>query len=141
MDNIIGISINVLAILLIWAAVTGLMVLVTKGLRKLFEKNTVLTSVNIAVGVLVVGAVIYTANKSEYDYGTSIARTEPSVTATAELSNPVNNAETEYIGNKQSGKFHRPSCEYIPDENNRIIYKTREDAINAGMIPCKICNP
>lgn len=46
-----------------------------------------------------------------------------------------------YIGNKNSYKFHRPSCSTLPSEANRIYYATREEAVNAGMVPCKRCNP
>lgn len=47
----------------------------------------------------------------------------------------------EYIGNKSSKKFHLPSCTTLPAEHNRVYFKTREEAINAGYVPCKRCNP
>jgi beta-lactamase superfamily II metal-dependent hydrolase len=46
-----------------------------------------------------------------------------------------------YIGNKNSKKFHLPSCSTLPAEHNRVYFKTREEAISAGYIPCKRCNP
>ena len=46
-----------------------------------------------------------------------------------------------YIGNKNSKKFHLPSCSVLPAESNRVYFKTREEAIKAGYIPCKVCNP
>lgn len=48
---------------------------------------------------------------------------------------------TGYIGNKNSHRFHRPTCSSLPTEQNRIYFKTRAEAINAGYTPCKICNP
>ena len=48
---------------------------------------------------------------------------------------------TSYIGNKNSLKFHLPSCSSLPLSQNRINFKTREAAITAGYFPCKICNP
>jgi len=46
-----------------------------------------------------------------------------------------------YIGNKSSKKFHLPSCSTLPAEQNRVYLKTREEAIKAGYVPCKVCNP
>ncbi|WP_078060457.1 stalk domain-containing protein [Desulfotomaculum copahuensis] len=46
-----------------------------------------------------------------------------------------------YIGNKNTKKFHLPSCSSLPSEGNRVYFKTRDDAIKAGYVPCKICNP
>lgn len=56
---------------------------------------------------------------------------------------PVTPAGNEggYIGNKNSKKFHLPSCSTLPAENNRAYFKTREEAVNAGYTPCKRCNP
>jgi hypothetical protein len=48
---------------------------------------------------------------------------------------------TYYIGNIDTHKFHRPTCSYLPDPQNRIIFNSRQEAINAGYIPCLHCNP
>ena len=45
-----------------------------------------------------------------------------------------------YIGNNSSKKFHRPTCSSLPASQNRAYFKTREEAIKAGYVPCKICN-
>lgn len=52
----------------------------------------------------------------------------------------VNN-EQQYIGNKKSKKFHRPSCHSLPAEHNRVLFDTREEAICNNYQPCKNCNP
>lgn len=64
------------------------------------------------------------------------------------FTNPVEytQAETDhtdvsYIGNKNSHKFHLPSCTNLPIKNNQIYFGTREDAINANYSPCGVCNP
>ncbi|MEA4890740.1 MAG: MBL fold metallo-hydrolase [Clostridiaceae bacterium] len=49
--------------------------------------------------------------------------------------------DTSYIGNKETKKFHKPSCSSLPDEKNRISLSSRDEAINAGYVPCKKCNP
>lgn len=50
-------------------------------------------------------------------------------------------AEGGFIGNKRSLKFHLPTCKYLPAEKNRVPFKTREEAINEGYVPCKVCKP
>lgn len=46
-----------------------------------------------------------------------------------------------YIGNKNSKKFHLPSCGSLPAEKNQVYFDARDDAINAGYDPCKKCKP
>ena len=50
-------------------------------------------------------------------------------------------AEYAYIGNLNTKKFHLPTCGNPPEENNRIWFLTRQEAIDAGYIPCGICKP
>ena len=46
-----------------------------------------------------------------------------------------------YIGNKNSKKFHLPTCSYLPDIGNRVYFDTRDDALAAGYDPCGHCHP
>ena len=46
-----------------------------------------------------------------------------------------------YIGNKNTKKFHLPTCSSLPAQHNRVYFKTRDEAIKAGFDPCKICRP
>ncbi len=48
-----------------------------------------------------------------------------------------------YIASKNSSVFHRPDCTWVDRilPKNRIEYKTREQAIQAGKKPCKKCQP
>ena len=46
-----------------------------------------------------------------------------------------------YIGNLKSNVFHQPSCDALPNENNRILFDSREEAINAGYRACGKCHP
>lgn len=59
----------------------------------------------------------------------------------AEPDNVVKTAA--YIGNSNSHIFHKPSCSSantIKGEN-RVSFKSREDAVKSGYTPCKRCNP
>jgi competence protein ComEC len=46
-----------------------------------------------------------------------------------------------YIGNINSLKLHRPSCSGLPAEHNRIIFGSRDEAVDGGYDPCGICKP
>lgn len=46
-----------------------------------------------------------------------------------------------FIANKNTGKFHRSDCSGLPKENNRIYFKTAEEALEAGYEKCKTCKP
>lgn len=46
-----------------------------------------------------------------------------------------------YIGNINTMKFHKSTCSKLPAEHNRVYFNSRQEAINAGYTPCKICKP
>ncbi|WP_407392590.1 thermonuclease family protein [Methanobrevibacter sp.] len=48
-----------------------------------------------------------------------------------------------YIGNSNSGKFHKSTCKWGQKtaEHNRVYFKSRDLAISQGYVPCKACNP
>ena len=48
-----------------------------------------------------------------------------------------------YIGNSNSGKFHKSTCKWGQKtaEHNRVYFKDRNLAISQGYKPCKVCNP
>ena len=53
-------------------------------------------------------------------------------------------AGTAYIANKNSKKFHYPSCDSVKDmkEKNKLYFEgTRDELIEQGYVPCKRCNP
>jgi micrococcal nuclease len=52
-------------------------------------------------------------------------------------------AEYKYVASKNSEVFHTPTCRsakrILPE--NMVGYSSREEAINAGKKPCKLCKP
>ena len=48
-------------------------------------------------------------------------------------------ADTVYIGNTVSHKFHAPDCSGLPAEKNRTTFSSYEDAVAAGYTPCGRC--
>lgn len=48
-------------------------------------------------------------------------------------------AEIGYIGNRNSKKFHLPTCASLPKPQNQVPLDSYEAALEAGYIPCKNC--
>lgn len=48
-----------------------------------------------------------------------------------------------YIGNRNTKKFHRLNCRWVEKiaPGNRVPFGSREEAVQAGYEPCKVCNP
>ena len=65
--------------------------------------------------------------------GTANDKSEAGTTVPTSLGN--------YVGNKNSLKFHDPSCRSLPIEKNRVYFDTRAKALDAGYDPCAICRP
>jgi competence protein ComEC len=54
---------------------------------------------------------------------------------------PENTQQTLYIGSKKSKIFHKTDCRGLPQEQNRVNFATRDNAINENYSPCLLCNP
>lgn len=51
---------------------------------------------------------------------------------------------TDYVANKNTGKFHYPDCSSVKQmkESNKLYFNgTRDELISKGYVPCKKCNP
>ena len=48
-----------------------------------------------------------------------------------------------YVGILDSYIFHLASCRYVANTvpANKVYFDTRDEAIDAGFVPCKVCNP
>jgi phosphatidylserine/phosphatidylglycerophosphate/cardiolipin synthase-like enzyme len=48
-----------------------------------------------------------------------------------------------YVASKNSTVFHTPDCKWVKriKEENKIWFKTREEALDKGYKPCKVCKP
>lgn len=56
---------------------------------------------------------------------------------------PVENDEIQkqFIGNIKSMVVHSYQCKNLPSENNRIYFKTKEEALDMKYKPCGNCKP
>jgi len=52
-------------------------------------------------------------------------------------------AEKYYVASKKSKKFHRPGCKWAQKiaPHNLIKFDSRDEAIDAGYEPCRVCKP
>ena len=85
------------------------------------------------------GTIICTSDGEAVSFSTEkneSVQTNPTVTATLEP-----NDVGEYIGNKNSKKFHLPTCKNLPAEKNRVFFDSRQEAVDAGFDPCGNCRP
>lgn len=71
--------------------------------------------------------------------------TPPKTTTSTKKSTPATHTpgtgECAYIGNRNSHIFHYPNCGRQPNPENRVCFRTRDDAIKAGYRPDKVCHP
>ena len=56
----------------------------------------------------------------------------------APVTNPTAEPEV-FIGNKNSKKFHLDSCSGLPQEENKVVFESYDDALEAGYEPCSRC--
>jgi len=52
-------------------------------------------------------------------------------------------ADFKYVGSKNSNKYHYPHCKWAKkiSAKNLLTFKTAQDAVKAGYVPCKVCKP
>lgn len=96
----------------------------------------------VALGLFFVGfvAMLVSASPSAFsatDRATTAA--QPNNTTPQVAAAPTQ--APEYHGNTQSKIFHGPTCRYYNCGHCTKIFKTRQEAIDAGYRPCKVCNP
>ena len=50
---------------------------------------------------------------------------------------------SEYWASSKAEKFHLPTCEWAQkiSDANKVVYHSRDDAIEDGKVPCTACNP
>ena len=68
----------------------------------------------------------------------------PSVTVVPDQKKTENTREVQYIGNKNTKKFHYPYCGSVgqmKDKNKDYLYGSRDEAITKGYSPCGNCKP
>ena len=78
-----------------------------------------------------------TNDSSSHD-NTSTQTVKPSIDNDSSSS-----ANTEYWASAKAEKFHTPDCEWAQkiSQSNKIVYHSRQEALNDGRTPCHVCYP
>jgi methylphosphotriester-DNA--protein-cysteine methyltransferase len=52
-------------------------------------------------------------------------------------------ADFKYVGSAKSNKYHYPDCKWAKkiSPKNLVTFKTAQEAVKAGYVPCKVCKP
>lgn len=97
------------------------------------------------------GSIIATSDGRQISWSCSPSTTwlagEPTALASTEaetIKTPLTSAEANYICNKNTKKFHVPTCSSVDEmsEKNKLaVTLSREEVIAQGYVPCKRCNP
>jgi len=68
---------------------------------------------------------------------------KPAQQVTQQTPNTSPKISATFIGNSNSLKFHKPPCKWAQKINptNKASFSNRQEALVAGYIPCKVCNP
>ena len=85
------------------------------------------------------------ASREELLTAGQIVQTKPTSAPVVSGSTGGNSAGgTDYVANKNTGKFHYPDCSSVKQmkESNKLYFNgTRDELIRKGYDPCKKCNP
>lgn len=117
--------------------------LCVKIVKKIRKFKTMKQISSILISICIVFTLSACTGKTETEMAVTVQPTAMQVQTTAvpEATATPAAEKVEYIGNKRSGKFHRPYCATLPKEENRVELPSREAAIDSGFVPCKRCNP
>jgi len=88
------------------------------------------------------GTIICTSDGTNVSFRTEkneTVQTNPTVVVTPNQEDGSDIGE--YIGNKNSKKFHLPTCKNLPAEKNRVYISSRQEALDRGFDPCGNCDP
>lgn len=90
------------------------------------------------------GKVIYSEFTSKLKVTKKVTKDDPPKTkSTSSSSSSSTSSGATYWGSSKSGKFHRPSCEWGQkiSSSNKVVFHSRDQAINSGYVPCQVCSP
>ena len=89
------------------------------------------------------GKVLYNDSTSKIKTKENITQDEPKQQETTAKSSSSSSSAATYWASSNSGKFHNPSCEWAQkiSGKNKVVFHSREEAINSGYVPCQVCSP
>lgn len=82
------------------------------------------------------GTIIVSSDGQNYTVGYEHFAEDAQVNPTLPASSQ---GQQTYIGNKNSKKFHLPSCANLPAEKNQVLFSAYDEAVAEGYTPCGSC--
>ena len=88
------------------------------------------------------GDVIYNQFTSTVKETKKVTKDEPKQESTSSSSSSSSSGAT-YWASSNSGKFHKPSCEWGQkiSSKNKVVFHSRDEAVSSGYVPCQVCSP
>ena len=106
------------------------------------KKNVFSNKLVIAI-IIVVIAVVAVAFASGMFSSNDTSVNDDSSSDSAQVNSDSSDEGHVYWASVKGEKFHKPNCEWAQkiSEDNKIVYHSRQDAIDDDKIPCGECNP
>ncbi len=73
----------------------------------------------------------------------NITKDEPPKQETTSSSSSSSSSGQTYWASSNSNKFHYPGCEWAQkiSGKNKVVFHSRDEALNSGYQPCQVCGP
>ena len=83
------------------------------------------------------------SGKEVFKGNTSKIKTTEKVTKDKPAKSESSSSSATYWASSNSNKFHNPSCEWAQkiSSRNKVVFHSRDEAINSGYQPCQVCSP
>ena len=83
------------------------------------------------------------SGKEVFKGNTSKIKTTEKVTKDKPAKSESSSSSATYWASSNSNKFHNPSCEWAQkiSSRNKVVFHSRDQAINSGYQACQVCSP
>lgn len=94
-----------------------------------------------AIGMISNDSSTQTSDNSNVQTSSPTSNSQP--TNNSQQSSEGSSSSGVYWASSKSNKFHNPGCEWAQkiSSKNKVVFNSREEAINSGYVPCSVCNP
>ncbi|MCI5738107.1 MAG: hypothetical protein MR277_08900 [Methanobrevibacter ruminantium] len=119
------------------------------------DRKTLVLGIIAIVAILVIGLSFLAStdnsstdleDTSQVSYSDSVASSDNTVDESVSSSSSeesVSSSGAVYWASEKTDKFHKPSCEWAQkiSDWNKIVFHSRQEALDSGRQPCEVCNP
>lgn len=119
------------------------------------DRKTLVLGIIAIVAILVIGLSFLAStdnsstdleDTSQVSYSDSVESSDNTVDESVSSSSSeesVSSSGAVYWASEKTDKFHKPSCEWAQkiSDWNKIVFHSRQEALDSGRQPCEVCNP